>query len=353
MDENTAQNQESLEIKNLEEELKTLGKTQENPELSTQPSGTSPSPIAQTIPQPPPQAEAPQTPPVMPNVPQPKGSKMLVAAVGFLVLSLILAGAYVLGTGKVGPKACTEEARLCPDGSSVGRVGPNCEFAQCPTSTPDPTANWSGYTSSTGTFSFKYPSDVNLTIQEEGPSAEAEVILLKQGPTQKPQTELFDALRLSFAVWNTSNYPTLEEFIDYLIQGSKTSGTAEIKEDKMAIVLNGYSGFSYTVEGLGTHKYIFLQSPDKKTTVNITDSTVDPTNQGFRTEVDQILSTFKFIDTSGYVCPTGEDPNCDDYLPNASVRLECTPEYQAWALKNCPTYKTGSVSTSPSPTHKP
>ena len=30
------------------------------------------------------------------------------------------------------PVACTEEAKLCPDGSAVGRVGPNCEFAPCP-----------------------------------------------------------------------------------------------------------------------------------------------------------------------------------------------------------------------------
>ena len=31
--------------------------------------------------------------------------------------------------------ACTEEAKMCPDGSSVGRTGPNCEFAKCPDST--------------------------------------------------------------------------------------------------------------------------------------------------------------------------------------------------------------------------
>ena len=29
--------------------------------------------------------------------------------------------------------ACTTEAKLCPDGSAVGRTGPNCEFAECPT----------------------------------------------------------------------------------------------------------------------------------------------------------------------------------------------------------------------------
>ncbi len=33
-------------------------------------------------------------------------------------------------------KACTMEAKLCPDGSAVGRSGPNCEFAPCPTSSP-------------------------------------------------------------------------------------------------------------------------------------------------------------------------------------------------------------------------
>ena len=30
------------------------------------------------------------------------------------------------------PIACTEEAKICPDGSAVGRTGPNCEFAPCP-----------------------------------------------------------------------------------------------------------------------------------------------------------------------------------------------------------------------------
>lgn len=27
---------------------------------------------------------------------------------------------------------CMQEAKVCPDGSSVGRTGPNCEFAPCP-----------------------------------------------------------------------------------------------------------------------------------------------------------------------------------------------------------------------------
>ena len=30
------------------------------------------------------------------------------------------------------PAGCTEEAKLCPDGSFAGRTGPDCAFAPCP-----------------------------------------------------------------------------------------------------------------------------------------------------------------------------------------------------------------------------
>ncbi len=34
-------------------------------------------------------------------------------------------------------KMCTLEAKICPDGSAVGRTGPNCEFAACPGDKPN------------------------------------------------------------------------------------------------------------------------------------------------------------------------------------------------------------------------
>ncbi len=40
-------------------------------------------------------------------------------------------------------QACTLEARVCPDGTSVGRTGPNCAFALCPT-TPGTSAGING-----------------------------------------------------------------------------------------------------------------------------------------------------------------------------------------------------------------
>lgn len=34
--------------------------------------------------------------------------------------------------------ACTMEAKICPDGSAVGRSGPKCEFSPCPVTSPRP-----------------------------------------------------------------------------------------------------------------------------------------------------------------------------------------------------------------------
>lgn len=33
--------------------------------------------------------------------------------------------------------SCTLDAKVCPDGTAVGRTGPNCEFAACPTTEPE------------------------------------------------------------------------------------------------------------------------------------------------------------------------------------------------------------------------
>jgi hypothetical protein len=83
----------------------------------------------------------------------------------FSVLGLVLVGGLIFAAVKVGvpskpqPKACSTEAKICPDGSAVGRTGPNCEFAPCPNQvTQDETANWKTYTNTKFGFSVKYPN---------------------------------------------------------------------------------------------------------------------------------------------------------------------------------------------------
>lgn len=59
-----------------------------------------------------------------------------------LGIAVVILGAIVLSQNisfpKVGPEpiACTMEAKMCPDGSAVGRSGPRCEFAACPDEKP-------------------------------------------------------------------------------------------------------------------------------------------------------------------------------------------------------------------------
>ena len=57
------------------------------------------------------------------------------------------------------PAACTQDAKVCPDGSSVGRLSPNCDFAPCPA---DNTADWQVFQSQKYGFEIKYPKDFSL-----------------------------------------------------------------------------------------------------------------------------------------------------------------------------------------------
>ena len=57
--------------------------------------------------------------------------KVLIILIILVVLAGIWLGLRFLIGGEE-PIACTMEAKQCPDGSYVGRVPPECEFAPCP-----------------------------------------------------------------------------------------------------------------------------------------------------------------------------------------------------------------------------
>lgn len=71
---------------------------------------------------------------------------LMLSILQIIVITTVALGAYTYGRAskeQEGPQipvipieqmpvACTEEAKICPDGSAVGRSGPKCEFAPCP-----------------------------------------------------------------------------------------------------------------------------------------------------------------------------------------------------------------------------
>ena len=61
------------------------------------------------------------------------------------------------------PQMCTIDAKLCSDGTYVGRVGPRCEFVECPRfviSTIDKN-NWKTSSNSNLGVNFEYPEDIS------------------------------------------------------------------------------------------------------------------------------------------------------------------------------------------------
>ncbi len=78
-----------------------------------------------------------------------------------LAIGAIAAASYFIFTNaERGAVACTQEAKLCADGTYVGRSGPSCEFAICPSVEHRP--DW--VSTSTAELSFEYPP--SLATQE-------------------------------------------------------------------------------------------------------------------------------------------------------------------------------------------
>lgn len=59
---------------------------------------------------------------------------ILTIIIGLVLLAVVWGGwvVYDASRAEQGGVACTLDAKICPDGSAVGRVAPNCEFAPCP-----------------------------------------------------------------------------------------------------------------------------------------------------------------------------------------------------------------------------
>ncbi|MGV8141238.1 MAG: hypothetical protein ACP5NW_02225 [Candidatus Woesearchaeota archaeon] len=114
-----------------------------------------------------------------------------------------------------GPKACTEEAKICPDGSAVGRTGPNCEFQECPElelEANECSADERGKTDCADTYEpvcgwfndsikcIKYPCASNYATACWACS-EPQVAYWTQGPCPRTNAEMQDLCRDAGGIW--------------------------------------------------------------------------------------------------------------------------------------------------------
>lgn len=158
MDPNNGQSEPGTEVMaKLEEDLQKLTNDTDTGTATSQPIDTKLDNEVVAPPQEPVEVTSPiveptTSPEVAPNPivpPEPKkGSPMLIISLGLVVVALLVAIAYVVGmkffSGAPKQIACTAEAKVCDDGTSVGRSGPNCEFDACPVVSVTPEATPSG-----------------------------------------------------------------------------------------------------------------------------------------------------------------------------------------------------------------
>lgn len=97
--------------------------------------------------------------------------------------------------------ACTMDAKMCPDGSYVGRTGPKCEFSACPASATDSKASVKEFTVKGQNFSFapsmitvKKGDKVKITFENTSGYHDFKIdeygVATKQ--TQAPSTEVLE-----------------------------------------------------------------------------------------------------------------------------------------------------------------
>lgn len=210
------------------------------------------------------------------------------------------------------PVACTMDARICPDGTAVGRVAPDCEFEKCPGATGDEKVF-------TGTI-----SNINYGCQMDG---ECSIgvgkgnVIIEMGESLESRGP-------------RGTYP--EGILD-----DKNLSKFLRKEVEVFAKSVGGRTDSYTL--FGSKSYYIKIIDDKQTFCGGIAGKMCP--NGYYCKYDGTYpdaggTCMKDSATTKYTCPQQEYVDC---MPGPGTRNpECAPAYITWAQENCPNFKGGA-----------
>lgn len=177
-------------------------------------------------------------------------------------------------------QACTQEVKLCPDGSYVGRTGPNCEFAECP---PDPTADWQTYRNEEYGFEFGYPGELYLLDRMD---YEEKAVLLNFSDIEYNDFGggYFTAIEINItdSVLNQQIVNGLENI---------TRKTLNISGENVDVVSGSYKVVLPELIGGNVKLAVFI---NKSLTLYANDVWSSKKQEELDLLTDQILSTFRF-----------------------------------------------------------
>ncbi len=259
--------------------------------------------------------------------------------VPILILLFVAAAVIVVGGGYYflklktpEQKACTLEAKVCPDGTSVGRTGPNCEFSPCPASktTPTPvsdaTANWKTYSNTKYGYTLKYPNDWQVQAVAAGAGgAEA-------GPDQPSVaiSKIGENHDYDDGVINIEGFQSESSWSpDWAISNVIINNIKMVKRTKK-IETSGY----IRIKPLDRECYTFQSTSEYMTICFSYSQAKAEEKQTF----DQIISTFKFVDQN-------QAKNSPEFVANNFFNwyLQCLNDHFQKAANSSPSQYNKSI----------
>jgi len=236
-----------------------------------------------------------------------KGISSLIGIVIVVAVALVLVGGIFGYQYLTQPKennqpqnqnqqtACTEEAKVCPDGSAVGRTGPNCEFAECPV-VQDQTAGWRTYTNTKYGYEIKYPKDWVSSISDTGI-----LLVTPEHEEQNKNNQNILPPVFDFSAGHGSNDWFLENAKD--LTGKEFTNIKDFFKDAYGNVaeinIDGKNAYA-TVVSTSKNDYLVYIEMGENTYISLTmpyigpQPGLDPKNPKITTEAKNIISTFKF-----------------------------------------------------------
>lgn len=146
-------------------------------------------------------------------------------------------------------------------------------------------ADWKSYRNEEIGFSLQY--DPTLIMSED---ESKQVRFYKWGPTQSGQTEMYDGIILGFRKVVFDG--TFDQYIEKGMTEFQDAGLGTITRPLTPYELDGRLGQTYSISSLGDYQLILIPTGDQEL-LEVSILVPDPTNAGFQSMADAILSTVR------------------------------------------------------------